>query len=110
MRFELTKDFLEVLRLKIAEQDVFWIRENILELHFADIAEILDKLSNEEAKYIYFQLEEEVQADVLMELEEEVRDRFLASLSSKEIADQLENLESDVSADILGVLSDEQIQ
>jgi magnesium transporter len=110
MRFELTKDFLEILRLKITEQDVFWIRENILELHFADIAEILDKLSNVEAKYIYFQLEEEVQADVLMELEEEVRDRFLASLSSKEIADQLENLDSDDAADILGDLSDEQIQ
>jgi magnesium transporter len=79
-------------------------------LHYADIAEILDMLSNEEGKYIYFQLDEDVQADVLMELEEEVRDRFLASLSTKEIADQLENLDSDDAADILGELSDEQIQ
>jgi magnesium transporter len=110
MRFELTKEFLEILRKKIAEQDVLWITDHVLELHFADIAEILDKLSNEEAKYIYFQLEEEVQADVLMELEEEVRDRFLASLSSKEIAEQLENLDSDDAADILGDLSDKQIQ
>ena len=54
MRFELTKDFLEILREKITEQDVLWIKEHILELHFADIAEILDKLSNNEAKYIYF--------------------------------------------------------
>jgi magnesium transporter len=89
---------------------VHWIREHILELHYADIAEILDMLSNEEGKYIYFQLDEDVQADVLMELEEEVRDRFLASLSTKEIADQLENLDSDDAADILGELSDEQIQ
>jgi magnesium transporter len=110
MRFELTKDFLEILREKITEQDVLWIKEHILELHFADIAEILDKLRNNEAKYIYFQLEEDTQADVLMELEEDVRDRFLASLSSKEIADQLENLDSDDAADILGELSDEQIQ
>jgi magnesium transporter len=110
MRFELTKDFLEILREKITEQDVLWIKEHILELHFADIAEILDKLRNNEAKYIYFQLEEDTQADVLMELEEDVRDRFLASLSSKEIAGQLENLDSDDAADILGELSDEQIQ
>jgi magnesium transporter len=110
MRFELTKDFLDQLREKIAEQEVHWIREHILELHYADIAEILDMLSNEEGKYIYFQLDEDVQADVLMELEEEVRDRFLASLSTKEIADQLENLDSDDAADILGELSDEQIQ
>jgi len=110
MRFELTKEFLELFREKIAEQDLHWIKEHILELHFADIADLLDKLTNEEAKYIYFELEEDVQADVLMELEEEVRDRFLASLSTKEIADQLENLDSDDAADILGDLSDEKIQ
>jgi magnesium transporter len=110
MRFELTKEFIELLRHKIKEEDSSWIKENIFELHFADIAEILDKLTNEEAKYIYFQLEEETQADVLMELEEDIRDRFLSSLSSKEIADQLENLDSDDAADILGDLSDAQIQ
>lgn len=110
MRFELTKDFLDELRLKITENDLTWINSNILELHYADIAEIIDKLSNEEAKYIYFNMDEDLQADVLMELEEEVRDRFLASLSSKEIADQLENLDSDDAADILGDLSEEQIQ
>ena len=110
MRFELSKEFLENLRIKIAEQDTSWIRANVLELHFADIAEILDKLSNEEAKYIYFQMDEDLQADVLMELGEDIRDRFLASLSSKEIADQLENLDSDDAADILGELPDEKIQ
>lgn len=110
MRFELTKDFLEALRDKISEKDLSWIKVHVFELHFADIAEILDTLSNDEAKYIYFELEEEVQADVLMELEEDVRDRFLASLSSKQMADQLENLNSDDAADILGELSDEKIQ
>jgi magnesium transporter len=110
MRFELTKEFLEDLRLKIEALDLPWIKDRVIELHYADIAEILDKLSSEEAKFIYFLLDEEVQADVLMELEEEVRDKFLASLSSKEIADQLENLDSDDAADILGELSEEQIQ
>ena len=109
MRFELSKEFLDELRIKISAQDTIWLKDNVLELHFADIAEIIDKLSNNEARYIYFQLEEEVQADVLMELEEDVRDRFIASLSSKEIADQLENLDSDDAADILGELSDDKI-
>ena len=110
MRFELTKDFLEILRQKIAEQEILWIQENVLVLHFADVAEILDKLSNEEAKFIYFLVDEDTQADILMELEEEVRDRFLASLSIKEIADQLENLDSNDAADILGELSEDKIQ
>ena len=110
MRFEITKDFLETLRQAIVDQNNSWIIEHIHELHFADIADLLDRLSNEEAKYVYFQLSEDVQADVLMELEEDIRDRFLSSLSSKEIADQLENLDSDDAADILGELSDDKIQ
>ena len=110
MRFEITKDFLEKLRQAIVDQNNSWIIEHIHELHFADIADLLDRLNNEEAKYVYFQLSEDVQADVLMELEEDIRDRFLSSLSSKEIADQLENLDSDDAADILGELSDDKIQ
>lgn len=110
MSFELTKDFIEKLRSSIESQDIDWIKEHVLELHFADIAEILDRLNNVEAKYVYYLVDEEIQPDVLMELDEEVRDRFLASLSSKEIADQLENLDSDDAADILGEFSDEQVQ
>ncbi|MFM7662636.1 MAG: magnesium transporter [Bacteroidota bacterium] len=109
MRFTLTKEFMELVRQKIVEQDSIWVKDNVLELHYADIAEILDALSNEEAKYIYFLVDEDTQADILMVLDEDVRDRFLASLTTKEIADQLENLDSDDAADILGELSDEQI-
>ena len=109
MRFTLTKEFMELVRQKIVEQDSLWVKDNVLELHYADVAEILDALSNEEAKYIYFLVDEDTQADILMELDEDVRDRFLASLTTKEIADQLENLDSDDAADILGELSDEQI-
>lgn len=110
MRFELTKDFLEQLRKAIQAEDTAWIDEHILGLHFADIAELLDELTKEQAKFVYFRLDEELQADVLMELEEDVRDRFLKTLSSKEIAEQLENLDSDDAADILGELTDKEIQ
>lgn len=109
MRFTLTKEFIDVIRHKHVEQDTSWFHENVLELHYADIAEILDQLTNDEAKFIYFLVDEDTQADILMELDEDVRDRFLASLTTKEIADQLENLDSDDAADILGELTDEQI-
>lgn len=110
MRFELTKEFLEQLRQATLSRDSAWIHEHISELHFADIAELMDELPLEQARFLYFQLEEELQADVLMELEEDVRDRLVASLSSKEIAEQLENLDSDDAADILMELPDEKIQ
>jgi magnesium transporter len=109
MRFELTKDFIEQLRKAIQREDFTWIDEHVIGLHFADIAEILDELNSEQAKIIYYRLDEDLQADVLMELDEEVRDRFLRSLSKKEIAEQLENLDSDDAADILGELTDSEI-
>lgn len=110
MRFELTKDFLYELRLAVQTQNETWIRQHVLGLHFADIADILGELDNKQARYVYYLLDEDLQADVLMELEEDIRDRFLKSLSSKEIAEQLENLDSDDAADILGELSDKEIQ
>lgn len=109
MRFELTKDFLDNLRTAIQNNNNSWIDEHVLELHYADIAEILNELDIDQARVVYFRLEEETQADVLMELEEEVRDRFIKSLSKKEIAEQLENLDSDDAADILYELSDSEI-
>ncbi len=108
---DLTKEFLQEIRSRIASDDTLWLKEHVLHLHYADVAEILDQLTNDEAKYVYFLVEDEdLQGDILMELDEDVRDRFIASLSSKEIADQLENLDSDDAADILGELSKDQIQ
>ncbi|MFT7344481.1 MAG: magnesium transporter [Lentimonas sp.] len=110
MRFELSKDFLELLQDALEREDKLWIEDNVLVLHHADIADIMDTLGTEKTKFLYYSLDEDLQADVLMELEEDVRDRFLKSLSSKQMADQLENLDSDDAADILGDFSEEKIQ
>ncbi|MCO5258532.1 MAG: magnesium transporter [Crocinitomicaceae bacterium] len=110
MRFNLTKEFIDQTKTAIAANDADWLKLNVLDLHFADIAEILHPLTNAEAKFVYFLMDEDQQSEVLMELEEDVRDRFLASLSTQEIASQLENLDSDDAADILGELSDKKVQ
>lgn len=105
MRYELTKEFLEEIRGAIALSNTAYIDQRVILLHAADIAEIIDELDLDEAKFIYSHLDEDQQADVLLELEEDVRERFVESLSAKEIANQLENLDSDDAADILGELS-----
>lgn len=105
MQFELTKEFLDEIRLAIDVNDFATVDERILDLHEADIADILDELNNAQAKAVYYRLNEDLQADVLMELEEEVRERFIKSLTPVQIAEQLENLDSDDAVDILGELS-----
>ncbi len=101
MQFELTKEFLDDISTAVAERNSVFVIENISELHPVDIAEILDQVNLQEAQFIYRQLNEDQASSVLVELEEDIREQFLASLSAKEIATQLDNIESDDAADII---------
>lgn len=105
MRFELTKEFLDEIREMIAQNNSAFIDQRVIHLHPADIAEIVDELNTEEAKYIFAHLDDDRQGEVLMELDEDVREGFIETFNSKQIATQLENLDSDDAVDILGELS-----
>ncbi len=108
MRFELTDIFLANLRAAINSQNGAFVAEQLKELYPPDIAEIFNELKIEEAKYLYTQLDEQVAPDVLVELEDDVRERFLASLTSKEIAEQfIDNMDSDDAADVIAELPDD---
>lgn len=107
MRFELTDTFLSQLREGINSQKDSFITEQLKELYPPDIAIIFNQLEIEEAKYVYKLLDEQTAADVLVELEEDVRERFLASLTSKEIAEQfIDNMDSDDAAYVISELPD----
>ncbi|MAP01973.1 MAG: magnesium transporter, partial [Flavobacteriales bacterium] len=101
MQFELTKQFLSDVSHAVCEKDSLFIIKNVNELHPADIAEIMDYVNLQEAQYIYQLLDEEQAADVLVEIDEDVRDKFLASLSAKEIAESIENMDSDDATDLI---------
>ena len=110
MRFELTRQYLDTLQDAIERRDIAGIKQNVFELHDADIANIIEELEPEEAHYVYGLLNEEVQGEVLVELEEEVRERLLSSFSSQEIAEQIENLDSDDAVDVISELPAEQVE
>ena len=105
MRFELTKEYLDEIREMIVQGNSAFIDQRIIHLHPADIAEIIDELDGDEAKFVFDHLDNDRQGEVLMELEEDVREKFIESFDSKQLASQLENLDSDDAVDILGELS-----
>jgi magnesium transporter len=108
MKFELTKEFLEELRERIASEDDQGAFKMIEDLHPADIAEIYDELNIEEARFLHIMLSGEKAADVLIELEQDDRERFLEVLPGDVIAKQfIDKLDSDDAADVLGELSEE---
>ncbi|MCB9186958.1 MAG: magnesium transporter [Flavobacteriales bacterium] len=107
MQFELSNEFLSILKEDIARGDKDTVAANIRALYPPDIAEILDEVNLEEAQFIFRLLENEVGSEVLMELDEDVREKFLASLSDDEIADFVDELNTDDAADIIQELPEE---
>lgn len=106
--FELTREFIEQIRLLIEQKDEAALTELIKDLHPADIAEIYEELSIEEAKFLYFLLDDDTAADVLIELEEDDRLRFLKALPSEVIARRfIDKMDSDDAADVLSELDEE---
>jgi len=93
------------IRDAVNRRDVEYLLAAINELYSADIAEILDELSDEEARYLYSLLNKEEAAEVLMELEDDIREKFINSFSTAEIArDVIDNLDSDDAADLINEL------
>lgn len=107
MQFELSLEYLEELKEAIARKDDATIKAQLEELYAVDIALILNRLDVEEANFLYDLLDDEMAADALLEMEEEKREALLATFSTKEIAEQLDNMESDDAADVINELPEE---
>jgi magnesium transporter len=106
MQFELTNDYLEKLRDAIEAKNAAYLKEQLHELYAPDIAHIINQLKDSEAVYIYELLDEDTAPNVLLELDDDKRENLLASFSSKQIAEQLDNMDSDDAADVIGELSE----
>jgi len=108
---DITRDYLQALGEDIAERRDDDLRARFEELHPADIAEVFDRLEDEQVHYLWKLIDVEDRGDVLIELEEDVRETLLASLTNEEIAEEvLENIDSDDAADVVGELSEERAE
>ena len=110
MALEITKDLLEHVEDLIQNQKDTSLSEFFLDFHHADIAEVLDELSFEDAVYIIRLLDSETTSDVLMDVDEEVREKILEQLSAKEIAEEIDELDTDDAADVIAELPEERKQ
>ncbi|MEZ7494355.1 magnesium transporter [Leeuwenhoekiella aequorea] len=107
MAFEITEDLIEQIENLIEARNDVAILELLDEVHHADIAEIFDEITTEEATYLVKLLDSETTSEALMELDEDLREDILDNLSPQEIADELNELDTDDAVDFLSELSDE---
>lgn len=102
MQFELNIEFISVLRENIKNKDDEAIRKQLSSLYHADIADIMDELSFEDAKYVYFLLDDETAVQLFVDLEDDIRINLLRSLQPDVIAKKIiEHLDSDDAADVI---------
>ena len=107
MPFELTKELIEKIEVLVEDQKDHELQTHLEEFHHADIAEILDELTMDEATYIIKLLGSDQTSEVLMEMDEDDREKILRNLNAKEIANEIEEMDTDDAADIISELSED---
>ena len=105
--FELSKEIIQEISQLISNKKNKEIKKKVKEIHYADLAEIINELNFQESIYLIKLIDSDKTSDVLTELDEDVREKILERLSEKEIAVEIKELDSDDAADILSELSDE---
>lgn len=107
MEFKISKEFILEIEELIANKNQQAILHALDDIHFADIAELMNELSAKDAAYLFKILDSEISSEILLELDEEVRETILSNLSAKEIAEELDEMDTDDAADIIGELPEE---
>ncbi len=107
MKFSLTNEFREDLKIAIENKDVRFIKSSFEGVSPADITELLYEFDSARSKYVVDNIDLETASKIISELDEDTRQIFLSNFESAEIAKYLEIIDSDDGADILSELSPE---
>ena len=106
-KFQLTENFIQEIIDLINNNNDKKLSKSFVEIHHADIAEILEELDFRNAIYIIKLLDSEKTSDVLMELDDDYREKILKNLSAKEIAEEVQELDTDDATDIISELPED---
>ena len=104
--FELSNELIEKVSQLISKRKNSEIKKIVDGFHYADLAEIIDELDENQRIYLIKLIDSDKTSDILTELDEDVREKILKTLSPKEIAGEIKEMDSDDAADILDELTD----
>ena len=105
---EFSEEDLQHIKELVQLGDDATAREELAEMHPADIAELYKNLDLPEFEFLYRLLDEEKKADVLMELDEDDRLNILSEMPAEEIAKQIDHLDTDDAVDLIQQLDEEE--
>ena len=105
--FQIDTPFLKEIKKLIEQEENIVLKTKFKPIHYADLAEIIESLSIDDATYLIKILKSENTADALAEVDPDIRERILENLSTKEIAKEVAELDSDDATDIILELPEE---
>jgi magnesium transporter len=109
--FGLSDDFVTVVASALRANDLVQARALVHDLHYADMAQLLERLDREDRVLLVEAVRDEFNADVLPELAHEVRDEVIDALGFEDFAVALTELDSDDAVYVAGKLDpDERVQ
>ncbi|MEW6506292.1 MAG: magnesium transporter [Bacteroidota bacterium] len=99
-------EIVDNIRVLIEEQASQSLLGIFKDIHPADIAEIINHLNVNDAKYAFSILDTETASEVITEIDEHLREKILEDVTAEKIADIVDELDTDDATDIVGVLPD----
>ena len=106
---DFTETDIERIEQIIDSQDTEAAKEEVRELHPADIAELFQELNLRQAEWLFNLIEDkEKKADVLMELDEEDRKKLLEGMDPEQIGHFIDLLDTDDAVDLIQELDEEE--
>lgn len=103
-------NYIQPLRPKLHSISLTVPRQMVSELHPADIADIISKVSREEGKHLFKGLDIETAAEALSELKPAMQAEIISGMDTDKAADLIEEMSPDAAADVLSDLPVEKAQ
>jgi len=106
-QFKVNDELISKIKKLINNDDKKKLISILDELHYADLAEIFEALETIEVIFLVKIFDKEKIADALAEIDEDLREIILENLSEKEIAEKIEELDTDDATDVISELPEE---
>ncbi len=101
------RDIVEDLKYLIEKKDDSMIRNILVGLHPADVAEIIHYLGHHDKHYIFSLLDAEFASEVISELDDVSLDKILDDLDENRITEIVDEMDSDDATDLVAELPEE---
>lgn len=104
---EIDDEFMDDIRELVQDRAATLLLNIVVDLHEADIADILNRLEGEDRQFVFSLLDTDRASSVLRDLNPDARDQILADLPSEKITSYVDRLASDDAADLVAELPEQ---